>query len=138
MVILVIIWLTWWALSWIPPQWAKINKLPATAMTIAPFIFYTAEYIPGWLKNHELRHILQQRILSPPIFILLYVANYLINLSWAWIGVITKMCNTDWKLYPWRNSKLLSQIHAIAYVYILFELDAICHGGWITKPERRR
>ena len=138
MIFIMLIWLIWWALSWVPPQWAKIDRLPVTAITIAPFIFYSYDYIPDWLKNHELRHILQQRILSPPIFILLYAINYLINLSWAWIGAITKMCNIDWKLYPWKNEKLLSQIHVIAYVYILLELDAIYHGGWITKPERRR
>ena len=135
---IVLIWLIWWALAWIPPQWAKLKKLPATAMTIAPFIFYTVEYIPDWLKRHEMRHIWQQRILSPPFFLLLYVANYIFNLSWAWIGAITKMYNTDWKLRPWRKEKLLSRIHIIAYVYILFELDAIYHGGWITQPERRR
>ena len=37
----------------------------------------------------------------------------------------------DWKLKPWKNSDVVKQIHAIAYVYIFLELDAIENGGWI-------
>jgi len=135
--VLIIIWLIWWGLSWIPPRWIKVKKFPFTALTLAPFIFYSAEYIPDWLKKHEERHVLQQRILSPLLFVALYILNYLVNLIWAPFAVIAGLVNRDEKLSSWRKSGLFAQIHAIAYVYIVFELDAIRHGGWNLKSERR-
>ena len=135
--ILITIWIIWWLLAWLPPQWAKVKTKLFGAMTIAPFIFYSVEYVPNWMKKHEMRHIWQQRILSPPVMLLLYVLNYLINLLWAPFALVFELVDTDWKLIPWRYSDPITQLHAISYVYIIFELDAIYHGGWITKPERR-
>jgi len=130
---LIIIWLAWWALAWLPPKWIKVNTRLFGAMTIAPFVFYTVEYIPDWLKKHEERHVLQQRILSPPLMLLLYVLNYLINLLWAPFAMVAGLADRDDKLLLWRHADPLAQAHAIAYVYILFELDAIYHGGWYWK-----
>lgn len=63
--------------------------------------------------------------------IILYVLNYLFNWIWAPFAWARGWVDRDWKLKPWKNSDVVKQIHAIAYVYIFLELDAIENGGWI-------
>ena len=72
------LWLLWWAVAFFPVKWVSVKKLPAIAMTIAPFIFYNPDryflYNKERLIKHEMRHIQQQRMLSPAIMLILYLA----------------------------------------------------------------
>ena len=71
------LWLLWWAVAFFTPKWVSVKKLPAIAMTIAPFILYNPDryflYNKERLIKHEMRHIQQQRMLSPAIMLILYL-----------------------------------------------------------------
>ena len=111
----------WWLLSWLPPLKLRFKSpFPYWAMTIAPIIFINAKYpdIPEWVEKHEMRHVWQQRIISPALMLLLYLLSFIVLYIWF--------------LFKERN---LRKAYNKAYFYIPFEIDARCHGGWY--PEQK-
>ncbi len=72
----------WWAIVFIKPIKIKVNFIPEkfAACAIAPIIFYKDE-MTDRIYKHEFEHVRQQRFISPFLFYLLYLAEYLTNLS---------------------------------------------------------
>lgn len=73
--VFIAIWFIWWIFAFKKPIWIKIAKLPAIAMTIAPFVLHKKKFYAKneRIRNHEMRHIWQQRFLSPLIMLVLYL-----------------------------------------------------------------
>ena len=111
---ILIIFLVWWAASFLPPI---VVHVPlggmAAAMTIAPFILVDRRYEEDWTIKHEKRHVFQQRLISPPLVIILYL---LIS------GVLF--------LYYLIQERNIQRAWWRCYFYNPFEIDARRNGGW--------
>jgi len=81
--VLWILFLVWWLITFLPPIYINGKWLMKgiAGMTLAPFVFYRKEaYLDSELfRKHERAHILQQRICSPLIFLIIYAFHYLMN-----------------------------------------------------------
>ena len=120
MVAIAAIWIIWWAVAFTNPKVIEIPSLPAMGMSIAPFILTSGRLTNGMMK-HEMRHIWQQRLLSPPLMLLLYVLNFIVNLTWAWYPAIE--CK-NWRLKWIRGYPFPMRWLWTAYSFIIFEMDA--------------
>lgn len=133
MYLLILICVVWWVLSAFKPIVIKTNSVFAGGMAIAPFIFIQP-YATKEMLEHEQQHIFQQRLLSPPFMLLLYVLNFIINLTWAWYPAIK--CE-HWRI-KWIREIPLSDFFIVrwwwtAYSFIVFEMDA-ARFWWPSKP----
>jgi hypothetical protein len=118
----VIAWLVWWLVSFIKPKWIAF-RIPAVAMTIAPFVFYNPKQYEYYVKthggikakvrlhNHEIRHVWQQRVFSPLVMLLLYLFFFIVQF------IYFKFI----KLMSWYDA------YRYAYWYNPFEIDARRH-----------
>jgi len=131
--VLLIIWILWWIVSFIKPIMVRILLIPATAMTIAPFIFIADDLTEAQLQ-HEMQHIEQQRLFSPLGMLLIYALNFIVNLFWAWYPAIK--CE-HWRI-RWIREIPLSDFFVVrwwwtAYSFIIFEIDA-ARFWWPSTP----
>lgn len=122
MVYIITIWLVWWILSFLKPIYIRWDKLPAVAMVVAPIIFINKKALYKYyltdegiesVYRHEYRHIIQQRILSPLIFLVLYGIFYVVLLYYYFCVV----------------GKGFKEAHFNAYWNIPFEKDARKYSG---------
>jgi peptidoglycan/LPS O-acetylase OafA/YrhL len=115
--VFIAIWFIWWIFAFIKPKWIAF-RIPAVAMTIAPFIVYNKKYYKNYieiygetrLRNHEMRHVWQQRIFSPLAMLILYLLFYLIQ--FVYFSIIEGS---------------IIEAHKLAYRNNPFEIDARKH-----------
>jgi len=130
MLYLFVILLLWWLISFLKPQWIYI-PIPFYGVTVAPFIFSGVKHPPEPIKQHEYRHIWQQRWLSPPLFFILYIANFIINLTWSW--TLARKAE-HWRIRWTQGMPFLMRWWWAAYSFIIFEMDA-ARFWWPSVPD---
>ena len=111
------IWLIWWVISWFEPIviWLP-ESAPFYGITVAPFLFINSRAQDElWILMHERRHLIQQRIISPLIFLIVYTAMSGILFLYA--------------LIVYRNTE---KAFKFAWWFNWFEEDARCRGGYFT------
>lgn len=106
MLILLTIYMFWWLYTIISePIFVNSTKIPAVAITIAPFVILNPKYVsakvPPELLAHELQHIKQYKILSPLVFVVLYLLFS--GVLWIYFFIITgSVSEAFWNCY-WYN-----------------------------------
>lgn len=111
------IWLIWWVVSFFEPIviWVP-ESFPLYGLTIAPFIFLNEQtHEKLWVLLHERRHLIQQRVLSPLIFMMVYFTLSAVLFVYA--------------LIVYRD---FSKAFDYAWWFNWLEEDARCRGGYYT------